>query len=1165
MRIAGIDFPEPLLTALRDGRLVIFAGAGVSMGPPARLPGFRELARQVAEGTGKTIGENEAEDRFLDRVKAGGPNVHQLAADLLKGDNLQPAELHRHLLRLYAKGEDVRIVTTNFDLLFEQAAADIFPDAPPMVFHAPALPLGRRFQGIAHIHGSVSEPGEMILTSEDFGRAYLTEADGWARRFLVDLFSNFTVLFAGYSHNDTIMTYLTPSVPRHNDNPLFTLIGEKDGTQERWKALGITPIQFPQAQSDDYSQLDKAVADLAHYLQRGVLDWRSEITRIASGTPPLDEELSGIIDYALSDPVLTRFFADTAESPEWIDWLDRRDYLAALFADSSLKEQEEILAGWLANRFAIAHTDALFTAIRRHGARLNPVFWNRLGGKIGHPTQNTPDAEILTRWVLFLISDIPAQVDSFILLRMAEACAGNGALVPLLMVYDAMTAILNRPLTHGYRWNHSEIRHYRMREIWKKCLKSNLPEIAESLLERTVRRLEERHSMLKAWRHGNDTWDSDSHVRSAIEPHSQDNYPKECDTLIDIAQDCLEWISANRVGAARLWSERYVTSQAPLLRRLAIHTLTARTDLSADGKIAWLLEHCDIHDIAAHHEIFRAAGDAYPQSGPEQRESLVKEVLEYRWPDEAAPGRESRSAHRHFTWLHWLNKKAPDDALTGNKLRSIREQYPDFLLSEHPDFTHYWSGFGRVFGKPSPWSVPELLAIPPAQWLPMALAQQPGEPEFDPRDQLIDNVEEAARQRPRWGIELATAMSQADEWDTALWNGVIDGWSKAHLNDDELADVLAVISTDELHDKRGNKLAYVMNELIGKNRLAFNTDTLASANNVARNLWQYMPSEDHETNVGWMHRAINHPAGRLAQYWVSSIARWQELQESSSVALSDEYRDILSEIMANRELPGTLARVVFNSHLSFLASIDEEWVRHNLIPILSPNNGEFESALNGLTYYGRMYPQTAELLRELILNAVEHVLKMTDDKQIGQFVWLYTTLLEWFVNGPTDEWITKLFVHDNAEARRLFAERIGHILRASDEIKQREMWDAWLKGYWQNRLLGRPVPLDNAEIEVMLEWTSYLTATYPEAIKLAVQMRPIQLQHGIMLHELANSTLPTEYPEAVAKLLIHIGKVPQNLWLWHGIKEVIDKLLQSNLDSETETSIKELTAKIGMP
>lgn len=52
MKIDGVDFPQPLLDALRDGRLVVFAGAGVSMGPPSDLPGFRRLAKQVAEGPG---------------------------------------------------------------------------------------------------------------------------------------------------------------------------------------------------------------------------------------------------------------------------------------------------------------------------------------------------------------------------------------------------------------------------------------------------------------------------------------------------------------------------------------------------------------------------------------------------------------------------------------------------------------------------------------------------------------------------------------------------------------------------------------------------------------------------------------------------------------------------------------------------------------------------------------------------------------------------------------------------------------------------------------------------------------------------------------------------------------------------------------------------------
>ena len=111
MRMGGTDFPEPLLNVLDAGRLVIFAGAGVSMGPPANLPGFRELARQVAEGTGLSIGEFEPEDRFLGRVKAAGPNVHQIAVQrlqrmsmvLMSSENVRPIGQRKCLIRRSAR------------------------------------------------------------------------------------------------------------------------------------------------------------------------------------------------------------------------------------------------------------------------------------------------------------------------------------------------------------------------------------------------------------------------------------------------------------------------------------------------------------------------------------------------------------------------------------------------------------------------------------------------------------------------------------------------------------------------------------------------------------------------------------------------------------------------------------------------------------------------------------------------------------------------------------------------------------------------------------------------------------------------------------------------------------------------------------------------------
>ncbi len=48
MFFCNIKLPDELQLALADGRLVIFAGAGVSFPPPSNLKLFGELAAEIA-------------------------------------------------------------------------------------------------------------------------------------------------------------------------------------------------------------------------------------------------------------------------------------------------------------------------------------------------------------------------------------------------------------------------------------------------------------------------------------------------------------------------------------------------------------------------------------------------------------------------------------------------------------------------------------------------------------------------------------------------------------------------------------------------------------------------------------------------------------------------------------------------------------------------------------------------------------------------------------------------------------------------------------------------------------------------------------------------------------------------------------------------------------
>ena len=151
--------PEDLLLAHARGEVLFVAGAGVSK--PAGLPDFPGLVLKVYEELDPAVhpllarisspnDNGEAPDlstlqegqkaevkrfqareydvvlgmleRRLDGRQTAQSRVRQKAREILRPDGLRPAPIHRALMRLSDRGGAVRILTTNFDLLFEDAA-----------------------------------------------------------------------------------------------------------------------------------------------------------------------------------------------------------------------------------------------------------------------------------------------------------------------------------------------------------------------------------------------------------------------------------------------------------------------------------------------------------------------------------------------------------------------------------------------------------------------------------------------------------------------------------------------------------------------------------------------------------------------------------------------------------------------------------------------------------------------------------------------------------------------------------------------------------------------------------------------------------------------------------------------------------------------------------
>ncbi len=1186
MKIADINIPAPLLSALRDRNLVVFAGAGVSMGKPASLPDFGSLVESIAWGTGENRDDRESEDAFLGRLQHRGVRVHEIAARKLNknlcGDTPKPTALHHDLLRLYPEPGTVRIVTTNFDPLFEDAAQEVFA-APPELFRAPALPLGRSFCGIVHVHGSLDRPDDMVLTDADFGRAYLTE--GWARRFLVELFQSYTVMFVGYSHNDTVMKYLARALPSQESRNRFALTDDPDAGH--WPVLGIEPIRYPGKPRDGHIGLGKGIHGLADYARRGLLDWRHEISEISGRPPSPDEREADIVEEALAEPTTALFFADAATDPGWLDRLDRRGHLAPLFADADLSEVHGLLADWMVGRFIFDHPETVFRLIGRHGMSLNPLVWRGLANAAAFRDHPALNGELLSRWVSCLLATAPPHPDMYDLLYLAQRCARTGLGDSLVEVFDAMSAhrLSLRPafpdfeeeITGTAALSDDDVEVEltpdedagAFRELWETDLRPRLDSVAEPVFLIAVARLTARHRKLLGWQKADRDWDPENFSRHAIEPHEQDHGLYHVDVLIDAARDCLEWLAGNQPEAAAGWRARLIRSQTPLLRRLSVHALSVGNDLSACQKLDWVFEHADLHDHAAHHEMFRIIRELYPQTGQERRERVIDLIRDFTWPETSPDDekeRRKRLAARHrFDWLHWLRDADPECKLVKQALDDIKSQYREFKPLEHPDLMH-WSD--SQVGPDHPWSVEELLSRPARDWLDNLLSFSPDSPLGPDRHDAISAVAAAAERDFRWGANLAAVLAGRDLWESDLWIALLRAWREIEFDEMRLHEVFGYLREPGLSKAYTGRLADFLVAWIGGTDAPISGELLALANETAARLWEMIDrATASEPCDSWHARASGRPAGALSRYWLRQRSLLRDRPDSLPGALLAEVNAALSVIAQDSSTAGLEGRSVLAGQLAFLLDTDEKWTREHLVPrfMQRPGTGDWQAVWDGFLAHGQLTPLVGECLKDAFLQTVSVVpTYFRSGWKLDRFIAFWTLMVAYVADDPVGTWIPAFFDHADGAARRRFASEIGRRLRQMEDAQQREWWERWLESYWSCRVDGTPRALNETEIGLMISWLPALKSLFSEGVELALRVRSVPMSTNHTIHDLWRGDHVRESPEAVAKLIVHLGKHASPGPAWYRSREVIAALLgDERLAPDLRKSLLELAATLG--
>lgn len=401
----GIDVPDELVQAHEEGMVVFFCGAGISY--ESNLPNFKKLTEDVFSKVGEEFNAAEKEaaqlqrwDAVLGSLENRIANRSQMRRKLKEVLTPDPKKsnsvaMHEAILEL-AITKDVsprlQLVTTNFDRLFEPLIDDKCGWARR--YSAPLLPTPREglWNGIVYLHGILPEGEDaldlsnLVVTSGDFGRAYLAEA--WAARFVAELLRNYVVCFVGYSLGDQTVRYLMDAVDVYNrigDKTnkvyMFTEGAQPDVLDQN---ASLVRIRYDSnANGGNHAMLHETLQAWARRYNAG-LDGKYKLIRELAKVNPSEIPDDGYVDqmlWALSDPDkngqrTVEFFSTLEECPNlgWLAVFEKKGFLDGSIFSRSVEQnrKRDFLTNWI---LRMMHSrEVIFWAIQ-HQRKISPYFF----------------------------------------------------------------------------------------------------------------------------------------------------------------------------------------------------------------------------------------------------------------------------------------------------------------------------------------------------------------------------------------------------------------------------------------------------------------------------------------------------------------------------------------------------------------------------------------------------------------------------------------------------------------------------------------------------------------------------------------------------------------------------------------------------------------------
>ena len=1156
---------QELVSAVRDGYVTAFLGAGLSADTHPTWPTLHSLIQELAASTPKRPyrSDTAAVDFGNFRSALGDERFLKVLKDVFAGPIAEPPELYRIVDQISGIHP---LVTTNYDENLASVAR-----VNSREFELTAYPEPRVQSRYIYLHGRAATAGEarhLVVCNEDYDHAY--GYAGAVQLILTALLNN-SVVFIGSSLSDPDLDAVLNATNRYRRIgqgrliPLFAILPAKlnpangdlpliqhiDIDTDRLKAKGVQPIWY--VCEDDHAQLRAILRRLEAETRPRLteplfLERAEELEELGKNENPSPEEQQRVLELVATVPEYARHFFAHATSPAWFDVLLEARVLTAVVEPKADSEGRVRIVPWAAaeyvRRIAKIRPEAVVMTLQRLAGTENWHVRSVLAELAsGLPRDHLETAlPIVCQWL-----DSRYRPDLLVghyLLGLANRLADERE---VSLGTQLLTALTKPRMARGASMVELQVEDYELERL-KPAVTELTKEDAEAIYRLFRGRLLEAKGLeeggsVSRWR------------RPVIEHHEANGrrFDQALHFLVEGFRDALLAFVDTKPRKGTREVVELLSSDEDMLRRMALHTLTERPSLISTATLLPTTRE-RLLEIAASHEFGRLLRNHFASLPLELRRLVHKAVATGPETGEATQDDRSRIL---ASWRWRLLNNIPESSQTKQEKRWLRELRTKWGEPEEPfrPWTWTWapaSGGGRNLSdarKKGPDAVLGELRSTQGQWDEvrelvrddpegmLAVAPKVSRHDFPSAWPYLDSYRELIKER------RAFAWLPLIDMIERLTAGPNDGgrdmeWAVCWLVLDGLADRQFGIPGDLL-----DRAFAVVVHLLG-----------GLATPLEHGLPEVRDLESHQ---------LNDPAGRAADSLMLYV--WRK-----AVGAGDENRRIPGEAHAwiERALSdgwgGIELRHAFGQYIRTLEWCQPGWLLKNIERLWPDGNGDAE--LNARVAFFDGYLWDSGLAADVMRALLPQYRQVMPDVASGTAIHLgKRDLSEQFVNHIIIGWIWDLdgFGFDGL---------LGQLLDiAPDELRAHLVWfmgkeydqatepdwrkTLWAKmdEYWQRRsdALATLRPEDRSEeLTGFCSWPLKVNASV-EYLEPRLHQAIDHLSVGFGIEQLLEhlSHKAKAEPKACAALLEHTIRRwtddPEVYWIGRELEPTLAAILRN--------------------